>query len=418
MRNMLILTAIPALFAIAVWYAGCTSGGGRRLVVALIERYGDVIVTMAKADGALLSTLTLHQVKVVNIPGTPPGTMARIQQVRISPLSRWFGGPVVEIINGRLEIPGSDIVFIQGTYASNWITGTLYCRRINMALALESFPVTPEVETLDGTVRSIDLNIRGTLRQIYVYGDIDATRIAYEGFSGSDLVAGIEMLLKESRGEWTGYGIIRPLSGKLSGPNTATINLQESDLVFRGPLLRPLLTLEGMADIEGVRVQVGLRGAADSPDLRLSSRPSLPDRLLLLMLATGRRWRSLEKEPVPGQLPAGITFDFLNYFIFGASGETFVNKLGMRDLQIIVTDGTRGIGLRTGLGERADIMYRFEQTRPSVTGPQETRQIVGGQVEVTDRLSVEGSRTITETPGESGEREAEDRVLFRFKMSF
>lgn len=220
-------------------------------------------------------------------------------------------------------------------------------------------------------------------------------------------------------------GTVTLQKGEVRLPSS-TIKLHPSIIQYTGNPKLPSFEVGGTSVVQKVSIWVSFRGTLRTPDLRLGSKPRLPQDYLLLMLATGKRWRGMEQMVRDGQLSLDLAQDFLDFAVFGGAGSRLAERFGIEG-SLLVGDKTTGVGIRKSLSDRVGVSYGVEQTIPEQKETPATRHKVGAdyQVTETDKISVEAESQIT-SPGagstvadpKAAKPAKDEKIMIKYKKKF
>jgi hypothetical protein len=273
---------------------------------------------------------------------------------------------------------------------------------------------------ISGDIDGLDVYIKGGLFEPELSGGFRVRELSRQGFLMSDCMVSIDLKLKNIMATPEIYGDIDLDKGEISGPKTAVVRILAGKIFFKGSPEEPLFDLKGVSDVGGVRINIGLKGTVEKPDIRLSSDPSLPKGLLLLMLATNKSWKGSENITERGQVSADIVKDFVDYFFFAGTGSKIVKYFGISNVFLKYDEETKGVGVRKDISGRAEVTYSVEQSRAADEKPAMTQKIES-ELKVTDTVSIEAEREIKETSDtieQEDEVQSSDKVLLKYKKEF
>ncbi len=193
-------------------------------------------------------------------------------------------------------------------------------------------------------------------------------------------------------------------------------------MFFTGRWNVPKLDIKGSTAIEGVKIFATLQGTMEKPDLKLVSEPPLPQEALLLMLATGKRWRNLEGSFNQGEIPLVLARDFLDYFFLSGVGTELAERFGISNVSLTYDSATQGVGLRSTLSDKAELRYGVEQPE-AYERQQSPKQKIGAEYKISDQVSIEAQGIVKqqETPAAAGTPQASQKdgqVLLKYKKKF
>jgi translocation and assembly module TamB len=125
---------------------------------------------------------------------------------------------------------------------------------------------------------------------------------------------------------------VRILEGRYTAYGQRLEVSEGSSLVFNGPLTRPALRINAVRHIEDEPVEVGVqvRGDAKAPELKVFSRPTMPESRALHYLLTGRAPTS----GTDNELAVGSAMMQLGISGAGKVTSKIFGKLGIQDFQV------------------------------------------------------------------------------------
>lgn len=383
--------------------------------------------SVQQVKGSLLTGLELHQLRLTGFPRLPEHSDLMIRLVSVSfPLPN-LHQPRVRVGNARLHLPDSEPILISGEMERGLIRLNVYSRRVDSQEVLRCFISEEDALKFSGPAGPIDLNLRGTLRRFEISGDFEIPQLNYYGFSLTDAVGALALQARPGARKDGFSGEVKIRSGLLNLKNSS-IQLRPSRIFYTGQIKLPNFDLEGTAVVEKIPVRAVFKGTFRQPQLRLSSDPPFPQEQLLLMLATGKRFRSIEGvSSGEAQLPVDLVGAFLDYAAFGGSGTRLAQQLGVEGSVLVRDEGrTTGLGVKKSLTDKVGVRYGVEQTQTETGESMIYRQKVGAELDVTetDQISVEAESEMLPTEekaaavGKDAEPERSGKVLLKYKKKF
>lgn len=152
------------------------------------------------------------------------------------------------------------------------------------------------------------------------------------GFGVDARLGGELRLVRNPDAPLEGHGEVRIPSGRYTAYGQRLEVSDGSSLVFNGPLARPALRINAVRHIEDEPVEVGLqvRGDAKAPELKVYSRPTMPESRALHYLLTGRAPTS----GTDNELALGSAMMQLGISGAGKVTSKIFGKLGIQDFQV------------------------------------------------------------------------------------
>ena len=421
-----LLMILLGLALTAGYFLATSNGSWAVCRWAFSKATGSKNISVNRVEGSILSGLGLQVLRVTDLPRVPPGSDLEIRMIRIClPLFRWHR-PDVTVRNARLQLTDSEPVLISGLYRRGVMRLNVYSRRVDAQQVLLCFMNEEDSRKFSGPAGPLDLNLYGKPRHFEVTGDFRIPQLNYYGFSLTDATGTVALKVRPGSKEDGLKGEVVIQSGTLILKNSI-VKLEPSRISYAGDLKRPVFDLYGTALIERVPIHITLKGTFHQPELTLSSDPPLPQPQLLLMLATGRRWKSMEGVSREGELPLDLVNDFIDFAAFGGSGSRIAERFGVEGALLVGEGGkSAGVGIRTSLSDRVGVRYGVEQSQGDLGQSPSTRQKLGADLDVTetDQVSVEAESEVSTTgdpqsnPSKTNEATRTGRVLLKYKKKF
>lgn len=420
------LAGLAGLAAAAAFLLLTPSGSWRLCRWVLSQKLGNPPIAVHRVAGSLLTGLHLDQVTTTNLPKTPAGTELKIRLLSIFLPIRDPRHPSVTVRDARLDLPDSEQILASGTWRDGEMRMNLYSRMLDTREVLGCFMAEGDARKFSGPVGPLDLDVAGPWRKLNVRGIFHIRQLNYYSFSLVDAAGTLALTVQPGSKRDGLLGEVQIERGVLNLKN-CSVKMEPSRIIYAGDPKRPVFDLMGTALIEKIPVRVVFKGTFRQPELRLSSDPPLPQEQLLLMLATGKRWKGMEGVSQEGSLSLDLVGDFLDFAVLGGSGTRLAQRLGVSGSLLVSDHGrTTGVGVRKSLSDRVDFQYGVEQTQAEVGQTSTVRQKVGAELEVTptDRISVEAETEVVPTQekvlttGKEKEPERSGKVLLKYKKKF
>jgi len=286
---------------------------------------------------------------------------------------------------------------------------------------LDLFAPSAGLNTVSGILSDINLHLSGTLFSVISQGKFFIERIVKDNFSINDCPGSVIIYMRDIKRRLRLNGEIVFNSGEVSGLRTALIKLKPSKIIFEGDPKNPKINVRGTAKVEKTKISVFLQGPIHDPQLRVSSYPPLREELLLIMLATGKSWGGTQTALEQGQVSADMIRDFVDYFFFSGKGDKIAKRFGLSDISVTYDAQTKGIGVKTSLADKAEVRYDVQNPQ-GAAGQNAPVQTVGGEVKITDTISVEAEKGLTpekKSPDASPpSSQGEEKVFLKFQKKF
>ncbi|MFH1665489.1 MAG: translocation/assembly module TamB domain-containing protein [Candidatus Omnitrophota bacterium] len=382
----------------------------------LINMYfGKGNITAAAIEGELSSKVVFRDLEMSGFGFLPDKSRINIQKVEIHSLLPQI---TVEIYNGKMILPYSDPIGFYGSIKKGMLEIEVYSNKLGVDDIISFLPVNIFLTGLKGDIGDITCFISGTVNNPVFAGEFTIRRITRQKFSVSESPV-IFNIGVESYGDpikIKGEIVIR--GGKITGPRTV-VDLRHSMIAFSGAPDSMMMDINGTSTIGGYRIRIEVEGSAGNPQMRLSSAPYLPQERILLILATGKTWESVERSVSEGRISGDIVKDFLDYFIFSGSGDKLAGRLGVDKVDFKYTGGAAGIEIKKNLDGKTEAKYGYEQQVNAGLPAGSGKHIIGGEYNVTDNISVEGEKNSQDPKGLiNTTAETEDKVVVKYKKNF
>ncbi|MBD3264623.1 MAG: hypothetical protein GF375_05945 [Candidatus Omnitrophica bacterium] len=415
------ITSILILLIFAGWYFLFTAAGSKLIARAVISEYTESeSVKIAELEGNLARKLIIEGVEIEDLRFLPSGSKLMVQKLEVCLWPVDPERPNIKIHNGRLKFPGAGLIVFYGDYKDSSFGLNVYSKNLNIRDMLDLFAKSEYLKKISGTAEHLDVYIRGTFLEPRLKGTLYIEKLIRNGFSMSDCSIIFDLQLKDMKEKLKIYGEILLESGILSGPKTALVNLEPSRVLFFGDTRHPSFDLKGHSKVDGVRIDIKLKGIPDEAGLKLSSQPPLAQERLLVMLATNRKWKGAESSISQGAISADLASDFIDYFVFDGTGNKMKEKLGISEFLLKFDKQGQGVKVKKSVNEKTDVSYGVEQTGVQGKGTAISHK-VGTEYKITDTVSVGAEKEIKQEAKDTqtGEKQkTEDKVILKYKKEF
>ncbi|MFH1355133.1 MAG: translocation/assembly module TamB domain-containing protein [Candidatus Omnitrophota bacterium] len=377
-------------------------------------------IEIKEIEGSLSQTLVLQNIEFSDLKWLPQGSNLRIQKLEVYLGSFSIAGFKVKIFNGRLNLPNSEVILFYGNYQDAALDLNVYSNVVGVQETLDFFAQGSELKSLSGTLRNVDIKIKGSFLEPELNGDFLIERLSREAFTMTNCHGSLNIKLKDIKDSLKLHGELLLSKGEIFGSKTAVINLEESKIIFSGEPKEPSLNLKGVSKVGETKINIALKGTIDQPDLKLSSQPSLPQERLLVMLATNKTWQGTESAINKGELSADLAKDFLDYFVFSGSGNKIAKKFGLSDITVKYDGKTKGIGATKDISDKASASYSIEQPQNKEQNITTTHK-VGAEYKITDNISLGAEKELKQDDGSDQieeKQKTDDKVFLKFKKEF
>lgn len=417
---LLLLTIAGGIVAYILFSTKASAYVAKSAISTYIESEN---IDIKNTEGTFFGGLLFQEIEIRNLKYLPLGTLIKIQKVGVSLASLNPADMVIDIQNGRLKIPWSDTIYFYGRYADKAFTVNAYSKTINARDALDLFADSVYFKNISGSIVDVDVDIKGSYLEPVFEGSFHVEELSRDGFLMVKCPVHFMLQLKDIKDAIKLYGTVSLENGMILGPNTASVKVENGKILFSGAPKDTVFDLKGVSQIEGVKINISLKGKSDNPDLKLSSEPPLAQERLLIMLATGKRWRGAEDVINKGQISADMAKDFVDYFFFGGTGGKLAERFGISEVSLRYDVEKRGAGLKKTLSEKLEAGYSIDQENGKGEQRAKTTQKVGAGYKITDTISLESEKELkTQDKNKSNDiqnaEKPDDRVMMKFKKAF
>lgn len=387
-------------------------------------------LVIASAQGRVSESVTFSDVVIRDPARLPPGSTIEIQRLDLGFPLHWDRVQVVH--NGRIRLPYSEPIAVFATRQQDQLLVQAYSKGLDVREWVSLVTTHPRWRRLTGAITDVELSASGSLDALMVSGHFQVEQLRRQEFMLLHAPGIINLTLRGLPESPSVTGAIALWSGTVRARQT-TITLQRGRFVFDGDPLRPQFDIRGTSTIGGIKITIVLTGTKDQPELRLTSDPPRAQGVLLLMLATGKRWKGVQETLAQGVISTDLAVDFLDYFIFGGLGSRLAKRLGITDLALTHDPQTRRVGVETTLGDKVELGVEVDPS--TTTDASQTTEDgqpygkVGAAYQLTPNTSigVEGERSAAPSSasshtGDAGEdgsaSDADETILFKLKKRF
>ncbi|MFH1858462.1 MAG: translocation/assembly module TamB domain-containing protein [Candidatus Omnitrophota bacterium] len=389
--------------------------------IALSRYFKTRQITVGAEEGILAGTLTYKDIELKDLQGLPSGSFLRIQRLTVTTAFPDIRRSTVEVYNGRLRPAGFEPIVFSGTYRNGDADLSFYTRSLDWRQTLSLFPrVSSVLKSFSGTAMDVDGRLSGPLTQPSLKGTFQAAEFLGKRFSVVESPSSFEFRVTNVVPKFRLEGEIVFKSGTIRIMDRSTMTLLESKVLFSGDPKTPTFQVKAEATIEGVRIYLTFNGTVQQPELVLTSDPPMPQERLLLMLATGKGWQSLDKALEERALSPNIAGDFVDYFFLSGSKNRLAQRLGLNILSVSYDDQTKGVKVEKTVTDRLKARVGIEEKKTEAT--RTTTETLGTGVQVTGSISIEGERKIKQVQDQADPTKQnappEDAVVLKYKKEF
>lgn len=361
----------------------------------------------------------LENLEIKDLEQLPFGSVVRIQELILdNPIWDVQKANLV-IRNGRIILPNSDPIIIDGKYKEGVLDFSLYVKSLDIAQLKKIFNTSEMRQSFEGNIENIDIKISESWTEPAVVGDFYIEKFIYQDFALIKSPAAVNLKFQNRTEGYVPTGTVILKEGKLLAKNTE-INLQKSTFFITNDLKNTSFSIQGNSKIENTEIQISLSGTKDKPEIKLKSNTALPTERLFLMLATGKSWKGLDTSLDKKQISPDLVKDFIDYFMFDGSGDKLANKLGIRNVFLTLEKNKKGIGLKKKVTNNLDVGYEINETQVSPL-EKTKQQKMSGDVNVSDNVSVSVEKEIRPRDAAQQtiqEKPEDNKVLLKYKTKF
>lgn len=394
-------------------------------LIACCAPVGEYVI--GRLEGSPWKQWTFHDMSVAGVHGWPKDYLVKIQKLDLFFAEPRLKGLNIEVHNGRLLLPLSGAMVVNGIYQDESVDAEVYFIRADLEEILRLWPKRIPLNGIRGIIQDFSCTINGSRKSLDFKGGFLIEALTTLQFSVEKGVVHFQGSAEDIFGQPRVRGDVFIDKATLRLPQVV-IKILGGKIVFADDPERPSFDLYGEAVVERTKIVIHLKGSADKPEIVLTSEPPMPHGQLLIMLATGRAWSGTETALKNGQVSADMAKDFLDYFIFGGSGNRLAQQLGIKDVSMHFGPEKRGVDLKKELSDKADLLYGIEQPVGAGTSGAGTAsrgsmatQRVGAEFKVTPDLFVGGRKELVPrpTPGSTAPPAvANDEIFLKYNKKF
>ena len=420
-KIMIFLSFLIILFVLTAYYFLFTVSGSTSIIRLVVSRYvKSEDIKIKNAEGSLSDKLVWWGVVIKDVEWLPEGSILTVAELEANFNFLNVQNSYVRIHNANLVLPGVAKFIFYGNYQGRTLDFNLYSKHINIDGLMNILPSGSKLKNFSGVINDFDLSLHGPFLKPQVSGEFLLKELRHKGFTAANFPGEFNLELKDIDHEAKLYGDVQFKSGKLTGNKTATVALEPSSVIFSGNSQEPSLNFKGNSYVERVKIDIVLKGTPKSPDLKLSSNPSMPKEKLLLMLATGKTWKGVDAVAQGTSLSPALAADFLDYFIFSGSGSQLAQKLGVKDFSIKIDNSSKGLSLKKELNTKTEVSYGVDQSKSKDSKSQATQKLGAGH-KLTENISLDAEREIKQNnknDNGSDKPKEESNVKVKFEKEF
>ncbi len=381
-----------------IYFFFFTAEGGFWLIQKLfLKDVLDENFSVRSVKGSLSRQLVFDGIEIRDLKGLPYDSVLRIQKINIYFTSFDARGLNVEIQNGRLVLPHSSIFIFDGIYQDSSYDFFVFSPNIDARDIVLLFPEAREIREVSGSISGFECSIKGAARAPELKGKLRLERVVFKDITVIDCPAFFLLKLTEDPKLFKMDGEIILEKGTIVRQST-TVELSPGKILFSGDPGAPSFDLRGKAAIEGTIIHLSLRGTLAKPDFTLTSVPAMPQERLMMMLITGKGWKSTEDALSKGEVTPDLVKDFVDYFFF------------------------ESLGLKKGVFDKFDVHYDTWKFQGSTIDGAAAAQKLGVTYQLTDGISLGGEKEIRPQSNSvnqtQGDQPLLDNVFLKYKKRF
>lgn len=370
----------------------------------------------AAMQGNFLSGIHLSELDVSELKFLPPQNRILAQDLSVRVL--FWPLPAYELIvsNARLKIEGLETIIINCLWGGRTKQIDLYTTVITFDSIKDFLPNFSAKSIISAKLKNLDINVSVRSNRYFFRGDFELDEASYAHFKtkNAKLVFDIEsskkLKLLKAKADI--------LQGIVWGRNTAVIDIKKASISSKSMLGEAELKVDASSRVASVDIDIDLKGTYSEPKLLVSSKPVLPERAILAMLATGRRWKSLENIVSKTEIAPDIALGLLDYFIFSKQANFITEKLGISDLKVNVAKNRQEIDVNQDLGDKMTVEYGVGKEIKQAEQINNYR--LKGNYRVTDKLFFGLEQKTKEEQGyeEEKKQQSDQTISLEFQTSF
>lgn len=419
-KNIITILAIIFVFVFSVWLVFFTTLGVKLINKLVVSRYiKSEDINIESIEGNIFKKVSLQNVEIIGLEGLPVGSRIKIQNFEFQVTGFNVESVYAEIDNGKMSLPDLGDVLFYGKLEKGVLEFNIYSGYISVREIANLIPVDNKYKNVLGTISDLDIYVKGLVLEPELIGKFNIKKIVYDRFTVEECLVNFDLKLKEILKIINIYGEIQVEKGKVFGMKTAVINLQQSKVYFDGDMDKISFNFKGKSEVERVKIDIELKGNRQNPDLKLESEPPLSKSNLLIMLATGKKWKFQEEIKDQGSVAPGLAMDFIDYFMFGNSRNKLAEKLGVSEISFTMDETTKGVSVSKEITDKTEVSYGIEQSQQK-EGVMEIKQKVGVTYKITESLSIEGEQEVMKAPSDNDENNSapEQKLFLKFEKGF
>ncbi len=420
---LIVLLSIFVLLAGSAAFFLVTPQGARMSLRAATKYFfGPDQVAYERIEGSLGRGVRIFNLQV-NVPSIlPQGSMVRVQEMDVSLARAAFDGLDVTLDNARVLDPAADPVVVNGWLRQGRYHADIFSQSLDLAALRQIIRHFKNPPPLKGELKSLELQLTGTLAKPQVAGVFVVGHIPKGGFLLRDAPVSCALYFMRTGGLWGTYGTLNIHGGFLQAPRTL-LHLGESRLTFSGDPANPEIDVHATATVARVHIDIAAKGTRWKPDVRLVSDPPLPEEQLLLMLTTGKKWDLAGVSTGGRKMTPELAGDFIDYFFFGGAGTRLAGFFGFSGISYKLDQTKQGVTLNRDLSDKLDVGYGVAVAHtPDERHQRALTQTVEGEYRVTGKVTLGAQKEIVPAqgaePSTASRQIPDDRVFLKYRTQF
>lgn len=317
--------------------------------------------------GGLFRGFLVEGIEVSNVAAFNELISLKVQELKFKPRLLPFPSYKLTVSNSRLKTGDAELVMINLVFKPNYKQTDIFAQNANLGSLKRFIPDFPSKSTLDGRVKELDISIIKKSFRYSLQGDAEFSELKFKEFIATDLLLNADIGTKDFEDGLEGR--IKIAKAFVQGKKTANISIKDSQLKFQGKYKAVDLNIKGQASVANVDINIRMTGNYKEPKLSLNSKPVLPRRALLAMIATNRRWHSLEETANGQDIKPDIAHGLINYFLFNNQSNFLSDKLAISDLRVSLEDNKQQIAISHDISEKIDLEYTVEKENDNPQAP-------------------------------------------------
>ena len=122
-----------------------------------------------------------------------------------------------------------------------------------------------------------------------------------------------------------------------------------------------------------------------------------------------------------GALSPDLVKDMIDYFILGGRINQLSEKLGIKNISFTLDEQTKGVSFTKDVNKNLEAKFEMESQTDQEGNVVDTKRKVGGELKVTERLSIEATKELKDSSQaieDLNDEPPEEAIRFKFETSF